>query len=70
MTAYLSRKWLTEIRKQNKLSQEEMAGKIGISQTYYGQIEIGTKGKPLNVNVAKKIAEVLGFEWTKFYEEN
>ena len=26
-------------------------------------------GNPLNVDIAKKIAEALNFEWTRFYED-
>ena len=46
-----------------------MADAAGISQSYYAGIETGIRGKPLSVPVAKKIAAVLGFDWTQFYEE-
>nr|DAO88590.1 MAG TPA: helix-turn-helix domain protein [Caudoviricetes sp.] len=41
----------------------------GISQSYYASIETGNRGKPLNADVAKKIAEALHFDWTRFYED-
>lgn len=40
---------------------------VGISQQMYSKIERG-EGNP-SVDVAKKIAAVLGFEWTRFYDE-
>lgn len=62
------RHWLIAIRKNQGLNQYEVAKKANISQSYYAEIETGAKGKALKVPVAKAIAEVLGFEWTKFYE--
>lgn len=58
-----------EIRKVRGLSQQEVADQAGISQSYYASIETGMRGNPLSVIVAKKIAHVLGFDWTRFYEE-
>lgn len=63
------RTWLVDIRKAAKMSQQKVANAAGISQTYYAGIETGARGKPLGVPVAKAIAGVLGFDWTKFYEE-
>lgn len=64
------RKWLVQIRMAAKKSQQEVADEAGISQSYYAGIETGIRGKPLAVPVAKKIAAVLGFDWTRFYEED
>lgn len=61
------RKWLIEKRKESHLSQDEIATKCGISRQYYGFIESGARNCP--VKTAKKIAEVLGFAWEKFFEE-
>ena len=63
------REWLTIIRKQQKLSQYDMADLTGLSQSYYAAIETGQRGKPLAVPVAKKIARVLGFDWQRFYTD-
>ena len=62
------RHWLIAIRKNQGLSQYEVAAKANISQSYYAELETGARGKALKVSVAKAIAEVLGFDWTKFYE--
>ena len=60
------RKWLKEIRKSLGMSQYEAAKASGISQSYFGAVELGTRNVP--VPTAKKIAAALGFDWTKFYE--
>ncbi len=64
------RKWLSNIRAAADKSQQEVADAAGISQSYYAGIELGTRGKPLSVPVAKKIAAALDFDWTRFYAED
>ena len=59
------RKWLIELRKGR--SQTQIAEAAGISQQMYSAIELGER-RP-SVEVAKKIASVLGFPWTRFYED-
>ncbi len=58
---------LKELRKNAGLSSKETAQKSGISYPHYNFIENG-KRRP-SVDVAKRIAGVLGFEWTRFYED-
>ena len=53
-------------RKKLGLTQAAVARGSGISRQMYGFIEKGVR-RP-SVDVAKKIAEVLGIEWTRFYE--
>lgn len=62
------RKWLVELRKAANMSQQAVADEAGICQSYYAGIETGVRGKPLSVTIAKKIAAVLGFDWTRFYD--
>ena len=59
-------KWLIDKRKHSGFSQARLAEKAEISQSFLAEIERGKK-RP-SVPVAKKIAAVLGFDWTKFYE--
>jgi len=59
------RTWLIMLRGDK--SQIEVAESAGISQNFYSWIELG-KRTP-RPDVAKKIADVLGFDWTKFYED-
>lgn len=53
-------------RQQARMSQEDISKKVGISRAGYSNIENG-KRRP-SVAVAKKVAAVLGFDWTRFYE--
>jgi putative transcriptional regulator len=59
------RKWLIELRKG--CSQTQIAKAVGITQQMYSAIELGVR-RP-SVEVAKKIAAVLGFDWTRFFED-
>lgn len=61
------REWLIAYRKAKGLSQQDIADALDVSQITYSSYETGTRNpKP---KLAKKIAKVLGFEWTKFYEK-
>lgn len=51
---------LSQLRKQHHLSSKEMAEKLGISQSYYWQIENGTR--KLYYDMAKKIAKVFALK--------
>ena len=62
------RRWLIEARAKKKLSQDQVATKCGISRQYYNFIESGKRNCP--PETAKKIAAVLEFPWTKFFEED
>ena len=59
------RKWLIELRKG--YTQTQIAEAVGITQQMYSFIELGER-RP-SVEVAKKIASVLGFNWTRFFED-
>jgi transcriptional regulator with XRE-family HTH domain len=62
------REWLTQIRKDKNLTQAQVAEKVGVVPSYINMIEKGQRGSNLKVYTAKKIAKVLDFPWTKFYE--
>ena len=62
------RTWLKELRtKSSNMTQKELAARVGISRTMITEIENG-KANP-SVEVAKRIATVLGFDWTRFFED-
>ena len=61
------REWLTAVRKRQGFTTSELAQSANISQSYYSKIELGKK-KP-SVEVAKKIASVLLFDWTVFFRD-
>ncbi len=60
--------WLRATRVAAKLTQEELSGQVGIARGAYANIETGER-RP-SVATAKKIAAVLGFDWTRFYEDD
>lgn len=61
------RYWLINYRKRKGLSQANVAEKIEVTQQMYNYIE-NNKRNP-STKLAKKIADVLNFSWTKFYED-
>ena len=60
-----TRHWLIQAR--GNLSQAEVAEKVNITQQAYSAIENGVRNP--SVRLAKEIAKVMGFDWTKFYNE-
>lgn len=62
------RDWLIAIRTAKELSQKYVSEQVGVAQASYCNIEKG-KVSP-SVPTAKKIAKVLGFDWTRFYEDD
>jgi transcriptional regulator with XRE-family HTH domain len=61
----LQRTWLTTLR-GNKTHQET-ADLAGIDRSFYTQIESGIRSP--SVETAKKIADVLSFDWTIFFNQ-
>lgn len=54
-------------RKAHNLTQVELAEQAGTTQAVISKIEAG-KRRP-SVDAAKRIAAVLGFNWTAFFPE-
>ena len=59
------RTWLVGLR--GNQSQDKLAKKIGVAQSTYAAIETGNRNP--SVETAKKIASVMGFDWTRFFDE-
>ncbi len=59
--------WLVKIRLEKGYTQEALALIIRCSQSALANIETG-KRMP-SVKLAKKIAVILGFHWSMFYEQ-
>jgi len=55
-------------RQKSGLSQKTLADRIGVTEQYVYYIENGHR-RP-SVNVAKKIAAELDFNWMEFYGES
>ena len=62
------RTWLKEIRAKKGLTQQEVANAANVDVTMICKIELGER-RP-SVEVAKKIASVMGFNWTRFFEDD
>ena len=60
------RNWLRNKRLEKQLTQAQLAEIVGADATMISKIEVGER-RP-SVELAKKIAAALGFDWTRFYE--
>ncbi|WP_313430892.1 helix-turn-helix transcriptional regulator [Siminovitchia terrae] len=58
--------WLKSMRNEKGFTHQYVADKAGIERAYYTMIESGDRNP--SVPVAKSIANVIGFEWTIFFE--
>lgn len=58
---------LRKLRTQSKLTMRQVSEKVGISESMYCLIESG-KRRP-SPEVAQRIGTVLGFDWTRFYDD-
>ncbi|WP_139491817.1 helix-turn-helix transcriptional regulator [Brevibacillus dissolubilis] len=58
--------WLIELRTKKNMTHDSVAQLTDITRSYYTKIENGVVP---SVRVAKRIAQVLGFDWSRFYEE-
>lgn len=61
------RKWLTGFRLASGKTFKELSKEIGVTPQFLYYLETGERTP--STKLAKKIAKILGFEWTKFYEE-
>lgn len=59
---------LSEMRSAAGLTQAEVAARAGLTQQMYNYVENGRR-RP-SVSTAKKIAAVLGFAWTDFFDDD
>ncbi|SDN50785.1 transcriptional regulator [Fictibacillus solisalsi] len=68
MTRQELQKLLTKKRTNLGYTHQEIADLLGtgITRQYYGMIEKGER-RP-SVNIAKKLGELLGINWTVFFE--
>lgn len=59
--------WLVKAREDKKMSQCDLAKEVGLSQQAISTYENGERTP--SVDTAKAIAKVLGFKWTKFFDD-
>jgi len=62
------RQWFRDIRIKKGFTQSHIAELSGVDVTTINKIELGTRNP--HPDTAKRIADVLGFEWTRFYESD
>ncbi len=60
------RQWLRSLREQKQLTQAVLAKKVDVDITAIGKYESGAR-RP-SPEVAQKLASVLEFDWTRFFE--
>lgn len=58
---------IKQMRIDKNMSQRELAARSGVSVQMVSMVETGHR-RP-SVPTAQKIASVLGFDWTEFFEE-
>lgn len=63
----MPREWLIEARKKKHMTQKAVSDAVGVKPPTYWSYERG------NINPtpakAQRIAAVLGFDWTAFYQD-
>lgn len=62
------RTWLRELRLSKKLTQEEMALKLGITQTMYSKIENAERQEKMDLELASKLANIFKISLKKINE--
>lgn len=61
------RDWLLKARRDRKMTMDSVAEAVGISRYAYFRFEHGQMNP--SVATAKRIADCLGIDWTRFYDE-
>jgi len=62
------RTWFKQLRKNAGLTQSALSNLTKIGITSINKYELGIRNP--NYSNAKKLAEILKFDWTKFYEDD
>lgn len=60
------RDWLADFRQLANMTHEKVSVRCDITRQFYSMIENGERTP--SVETAKRIAEVLNFDWTRFYD--
>lgn len=63
----MERTWLVKFRTFVEMTHDDVAIEAKISRQYYGMIESGQRNP--SVEMAKRIARVLKFDWTLFFAD-
>jgi transcriptional regulator with XRE-family HTH domain len=60
--------WLIEARTKLGITKTALAIKVDVDKSAIGKYERGER-RP-SIDTAKKIADALGFDWTRFFDES
>lgn len=60
------REFLRDLRKERKLSQDDIAKRVGLTQSFYSMIETGERVERMAIEMAIKFANVLGIDSADF----
>lgn len=60
------REFLRDLRKERKLSQDEISKRMGLTQSFYSMIETGERVERMNLDMAVKLANTLEIEPGEF----
>lgn len=60
------REFLRDLRKERKLSQDDIAKRMGLTQSFYSMIETGERVERMNLEMTIKLANVLGIDSADF----
>ena len=63
----MTRDWLIGLRMNVNKTHDDVATAVEVSRQYYGMIESGIRNP--SVDLAKRIASILKFDWTVFFED-
>lgn len=64
----MKREWLINLRNEKELTQETLAEMCNTTQMTISNIENGTR-RP-STKLAQRLANILDFKWTRFYEND
>ena len=53
------RKYLVELRKKHRFTQQDMAERLQMSRQYYTMIEVGRRSPSMTIEMAQNLAKVL-----------
>ena len=63
------RDWLKAARKERGLTMAELCEKLKISESYYSQIESGTRQKNMDISLVRALSEALGISIKEIVEK-
>ena len=63
------REYLRQLRKKAKMTQEDVAKKLGMVESSYSMIEAGKRQKDLNISLVQSFSEIFDVPVSQIIEE-